>query len=418
MGKSQTTSTTATPWIEAQPFIKEGLNRAGSMWDRGKFHMSPWKGPYVAPESNALEAARNEIRRRTGGQVNTLERAQGQVGDVASMGVNNEQAGQFRTAINRNMDTGKSRAFDEGIRRAMMDNNDFGFERATRGATADPMGFGLRGRVAQNVAESVMPHVNAAFGTSGMAGSGLHAAAAAKGMTSAMAPIELDAANRSIDRSLQAGAMRQGALEGYRDRSMQAGMVDNAARETILNRNLNAGMASQGAMMDNREQALRAAGMAPAMAEATYAPLDRMEQVGQDRTEANQQRLNARILADAQKQSAPIDALNNYMALVGGTGAQFGTTASTASSNPGLLGILGGGLQGAGLLASLAGSDRRIKANIKRVGQMDSGVPIYTYTYKGGKTPHMGVMAQDLEKVMPEAVVEISGVKLVNYGVL
>jgi hypothetical protein len=49
---------------------------------------------------------------------------------------------------------------------------------------------------------------------------------------------------------------------------------------------------------------------------------------------------------------------------------------------------------------------------------MDNGLPLYTYRYKGKPDLHMGVMAQDVEKVKPEAVVEINGIKHVNYGAL
>ena len=59
-------------------------------------------------------------------------------------------------------------------------------------------------------------------------------------------------------------------------------------------------------------------------------------------------------------------------------------------------------------------SDARLKENIRRVGQTDSGTPIYVYNYKGNPTPEMGVMAQDV----PEASVRdpVSGYLMVNYG--
>jgi len=64
-------------------------------------------------------------------------------------------------------------------------------------------------------------------------------------------------------------------------------------------------------------------------------------------------------------------------------------------------------------------SDIRTKENIKRVGHTDSGVPVYTYNYIGDPTPLMGVMAQELEMVMPEAVVtNEAGYKMVKYGMI
>src|SRR5690606_25921131 len=62
-------------------------------------------------------------------------------------------------------------------------------------------------------------------------------------------------------------------------------------------------------------------------------------------------------------------------------------------------------------------SDRRVKEDITRVGKTDSGLPIYTYRYKGGGLMEMGVMAQDVERVRPEAVAETpEGIKAVDYG--
>ncbi|HBO1919656.1 TPA: tail fiber domain-containing protein [Pseudomonas aeruginosa] len=69
---------------------------------------------------------------------------------------------------------------------------------------------------------------------------------------------------------------------------------------------------------------------------------------------------------------------------------------------------------GLGLFALM--SDRRMKVDIKRVGQTDSGLPIYTYRYKGHPTVHMGVMAQELQAVNPDAVVERDGILFVNYA--
>jgi hypothetical protein len=63
-------------------------------------------------------------------------------------------------------------------------------------------------------------------------------------------------------------------------------------------------------------------------------------------------------------------------------------------------------------------SDRRLKTDIHRVGTTNGGLPIYTYKYKGESVTQMGVMAQDVEKVNPEAVKEFGGYKAVNYALV
>src|SRR5690606_6242156 len=73
---------------------------------------------------------------------------------------------------------------------------------------------------------------------------------------------------------------------------------------------------------------------------------------------------------------------------------------------------------GAGLGAALGLlSDRRAKENIRRVGETDSGLPVYVYNYKGDPVEHMGVMADEAEEKFPEAVYEgADGYKRVICG--
>lgn len=74
-----------------------------------------------------------------------------------------------------------------------------------------------------------------------------------------------------------------------------------------------------------------------------------------------------------------------------------------------------------GLAGSLGGaaiaSDRRLKADIKLVGKLDNGLNVYSYRYKAGGATHLGLMADEVEKLHPEAVVEgHNGFKAVRYA--
>lgn len=60
-------------------------------------------------------------------------------------------------------------------------------------------------------------------------------------------------------------------------------------------------------------------------------------------------------------------------------------------------------------------SDRRAKENITHIGNLFNGLPVYLFRYKGHPQIHMGVMAQEVEIINPEAVTEINGVKHVDY---
>jgi Chaperone of endosialidase len=64
-------------------------------------------------------------------------------------------------------------------------------------------------------------------------------------------------------------------------------------------------------------------------------------------------------------------------------------------------------------------SDRRLKANISRVGTTVFGLPLYRFSYLGSDEMFTGVMAQDVLGVMPQAVSrDASGFYRVNYGML
>lgn len=78
--------------------------------------------------------------------------------------------------------------------------------------------------------------------------------------------------------------------------------------------------------------------------------------------------------------------------------------------------------------AALIGmSDIRSKENISLVGYLFNGLPVYEYEYKSefkdhplaGKGKFIGVMAQDVEEIFPNAVITLNdGYKVVNYGAL
>ena len=74
-----------------------------------------------------------------------------------------------------------------------------------------------------------------------------------------------------------------------------------------------------------------------------------------------------------------------------------------------------GGLFGLGGSLISAFSDERLKADIKRIGILDNGIPVYRYRMADGKY-HVGVLAQEVQQVMPQAVVmDESGYLKVRY---
>lgn len=128
-----------------------------------------------------------------------------------------------------------------------------------------------------------------------------------------------------------------------------------------------------------------------------------------------------------------LSSLVNPIAGMGGTSSGTGTSTQETSKSlmsniiggatglAGLNGALGGGwLSSLGsslgsFLPALALSDERVKEDIHEIGETHEGQPLYSYRYIGDSTPRVGLMAQDEEKRDPENVVDIGGIKAVNY---
>lgn len=71
-------------------------------------------------------------------------------------------------------------------------------------------------------------------------------------------------------------------------------------------------------------------------------------------------------------------------------------------------------LFGLGSMAAFALSDRRYKENLHKISE-ENGFNIYEWNFIGSKRRYRGVIADEVEKIMPDAVVEIGGIKYVNY---
>jgi hypothetical protein len=59
-------------------------------------------------------------------------------------------------------------------------------------------------------------------------------------------------------------------------------------------------------------------------------------------------------------------------------------------------------------------SDIRMKKDIGVIGQLFDGTPVYRFQYIDAPGWQIGVMAQDIEKFAPEAVIDIGGIKHVD----
>lgn len=135
-------------------------------------------------------------------------------------------------------------------------------------------------------------------------------------------------------------------------------------------------------------------------------------------TGATQQQTQQAALSAAQgqfnqEQAFPYTQTQWLSGIQSGLGSLSGGTSSTTGPAPNPMNqILGLGATAAGAFLS----DERAKENIKPVGKLFDGQPIYSYNYKGHPGTQIGLIAQNVEKHHPEAVGEAGGLKTVNYA--
>ena len=133
-----------------------------------------------------------------------------------------------------------------------------------------------------------------------------------------------------------------------------------------------------------------------------------MGDVGEQRRALSQAQIDADVARYNYQQMAPYQALANYMGTVSG---DYGGSSRMTQPGPSGLSQLG---QIAGI-ASMFMSDERLKENINKVGSF-KGLNLYEFNYIWSPVKVIGFIAQEVEKVLPEAVIEVLGYKAVNYG--
>lgn len=118
---------------------------------------------------------------------------------------------------------------------------------------------------------------------------------------------------------------------------------------------------------------------------------------------------------DMTKAQMPWMGLQNYMGALSGGLGNFGQSTNQQpyyqNNTANTLGALAGG---AGIYKMF--SDRRLKSNIVKIGEDPRGFGIYEFDIFGQR--QKGVMADEIEKIIPKAVSEVSGYKVVDYGYL
>lgn len=192
--------------------------------------------------------------------------------------------------------------------------------------------------------------------------------------------------NQAQDSAVQAGQNEQNTLFGQ---NLSAGQFANAAQDQGFSQN------SQNAQLNNQanQQAFEQNAYNENEPINQYSALNGLTQVSAPQF--------------AQTTPAPNIAgmyQNNYNQGVGSYNNTIG----------GLFSLGAGAARGA-----TTPSDMRLKTDIVPVGATKGGIPVYEYSYIGSDDRHIGVMAQEVELIIPEAVViEATGFKAVYYSMV
>ena len=177
-----------------------------------------------------------------------------------------------------------------------------------------------------------------------------------------------------------------------------------------------------------RQAALqRGMGLQQAGLQAGIGQASLLERLGQ----TVEQRRAAQLADEARRyqqgQEAYRQQLVNYANLLGGL-AGLGTSVGYQSQAQGVQPfVVGGGPSPFSQIASAAsmfmGSDIRLKKNIKQIGKLANGINLYTWKWNDignklwGSFPEIGVLAQEVQIVNPDAVTTgPDGYLMVNYG--
>lgn len=152
----------------------------------------------------------------------------------------------------------------------------------------------------------------------------------------------------------------------------------------------------------NISNSLNAASTAPYLYNTQLGGANAALTAGQVLQNQAQQQLSNQVNGYNYYQQLPYSQINQFSNLIGGQygGVQTGSTSTPQQS----------------MLGSLF-SDKKLKENVRRVGKLDNGLPVYAFNYLDDKkTTHIGLLAQEVEKVHPNAVSSYHSLKMVDYA--
>ena len=199
-----------------------------------------------------------------------------------------------------------------------------------------------------------------------------------------------------------------------------AGRLGSDAFGTALGEGIASGVAPTlaNALEADASRKLSAVGMMPSILSSDLGLLGALSGVGREEQALNQVLLDRPAQTVSAENQANQQRINNLIAALGGAPVPKSETVSKSPSNLDAITAIALGASALGF------SDRRLKSDIKKIGTHSTGLNVYEWEWNAkafvlglDKHPRKGFIAQEVQEIFPEAVVEGEhGYLMIDYS--
>lgn len=176
-------------------------------------------------------------------------------------------------------------------------------------------------------------------------------------------------------------------------------------------------IAASGQQSQTLAQMMQTLAGSPDVLSSMTRPAEVQSAVGEAQRADEQARLSEQVQRFTTGQMLPFSLAQQVAQMAFGMpGGTTTSTGQTSGGSSGLSTILGGVSALPALLGLFGLSDRRLKENIKYVRTLADGLRVYTYNFIGQNLRYLGLMADEVQKVYPQAVIrDTEGWLRLNY---
>jgi hypothetical protein len=227
------------------------------------------------------------------------------------------------------------------------------------------------------------------------------------------------AATGDINRSLQAQTTNQGSQQTDLARALQAQLANQSANAADIQRGVQVGGMNQQAQQAKIQSDIAASqgltNTGDSMNKANLANYGLLSSAGAGQSMQAQNQINAQMAKFSQAFNYPQQQLGTLLSSLGMTPHDTSTSGQTTQQTTtptDWANLISGGIKDASAIYGMLPSDKTLKKDITPSGTGPAGIPIYKYRFKGalaGSPKMQGPMAQDVQKVVPQAVSPIPG---------